>query len=169
MTITPASHRTRRAGLGICLYGNEGSTTCNGQPCARNLAMCIHDDLEGHISFQENLLRLLFDGIACKRSAGVGATLRPVTAQIYIYNLSSLYRPDPWVVIGVFPPRASASPSYPESILAELFDGNLRLGLLGCLSRPRQVLPSRLPLEYRDCVIEYNPQSCQDAITEKLI
>ena len=61
-----------------------------GEHWAQNVAMRLQDHLEGHIGFQEDLLRLLFDGIACKRCAGVGATLCLATANIYIYNISSV-------------------------------------------------------------------------------
>ncbi len=72
------------------------------------------------MGFQEDLLCVLFDGIAYRRFASVGATLCLVTANLYIYNRSSLYRPDSWVARGVCAPRTSASPSYLESTLAEL-------------------------------------------------
>ena len=59
-----------------------------GRFCAQNLAMRLQNDLEAHMDFQEDLLRLLYDGIACNLSAGEGATLCLVTANIYIYHLS---------------------------------------------------------------------------------
>ena len=91
-----------------------------GKPCAQNFTMHIHNPLEGYMGFREDLLRLLFAGIAYKRYTGLGATLCRVTASIYIYSPSPLYRPNPRVAREVFPPRASASPSYLESILTEL-------------------------------------------------
>ena len=58
-----------------------------GKYCAQNLAMRLQDDLEAHMGFHEDLLRLSSAGIACKRSAGVGATLCLVIANIYTYNI----------------------------------------------------------------------------------
>ena len=69
-----------------------------GRTCTQNLAMRLQDDLEAHMGFQEDLLRLLSAGIACKRCAGVGATLCPVNANIYTYRLF-LRRIDPIFVL----------------------------------------------------------------------
>ena len=67
-----------------------------GKACARNLAIHIPNDLEGDMGFQEDLLRLLFSGIACKQSPTMGATLSLSTTNIYIYDASPLHRPDIW-------------------------------------------------------------------------
>ena len=38
-----------------------------GKACAQKLAIRVHNDLEAHLGFQEELLHLLFAGITCKR------------------------------------------------------------------------------------------------------
>ena len=92
ITVTPARCQTGRIILGTTSVGVLQHVM--GGFCAQNLAIRLQDDLEAQMDFQEDLSRLLFDGIACNLSAGGVATLCLVTANMYINHLS-LRRLDP--------------------------------------------------------------------------
>ena len=115
-----------------------------GKKCARKLAIRIQNGLEGHMGVQEDLLRLLSVGIACKRSAGIGATLCPITANIYIYNISSVCR-EPIFVFprSVLPPKGLCIAQLPEVHVRRAIDDTPRHRLLGMsISASASVTPT---------------------------
>ena len=76
----------------------EGSTTRNRRSLCSKASLCVFKIIWKDIwASRKTSYAYFFDGMAYRRFAGQGAILCLVTANLYISNLSSLYRPDPWV------------------------------------------------------------------------